>query len=79
MINSNLLDVRPVGIIHVDFNKVDIDIFDKKYILGELAYHLEFELEVIFGAQDGVLKFEATSNGRVIGNASIKFADTNYY
>lgn len=53
--------------------------FDKKYISGKTAYNLEYSIKVIFGAQDGILKFEASSQGKVIGYTSIKFATAKYY
>ena len=53
--------------------------FDKKYISGGLAFILEYSINVTFGAQDGMLKFEASSQGQVIGYTSIKFATAKYY
>lgn len=73
------LDVTYVGSIETDFTDVDLTQFDSKIIGGELVHSLEFTLKVIFGAQEGILKFEATSNGKVIGKSSISFAKASYY
>lgn len=41
-------------------------------------HKLVLEVEVVFGAQEGLLKFEATSQGKVIGNTTINFNTTNF-
>ena len=71
--NLNTTDVQWVGRIDVDFKNEDLIDFKKKVISGKLCYQLQFSIKVILGAQDGVLKFETTSRGRVIGNTSIRY------
>ncbi|KAF3482027.1 uncharacterized protein GIQ15_04786 [Arthroderma uncinatum] len=68
-----------VGVIEMDFSNAELNRFPSKYIRGVLAYHLEYELKVIFGALDGVLKFEASSQGKKIGYTSISFNTIRYY
>jgi hypothetical protein len=36
-------------------------------------------VNVIFGAQEGVLKFEAVSQGKVVGETSISFHRPGFY
>ncbi|KAL2826198.1 hypothetical protein BJY01DRAFT_150276 [Aspergillus pseudoustus] len=50
-----------------------------KFVDGQLVHRLDYDLTIIFGAQDGVLKFEARANGGVIGHPSIDFAKVFYY
>ncbi|KAL4789394.1 actin-like ATPase domain-containing protein [Aspergillus venezuelensis] len=72
-------DVYRVGRIIVDFSNVDLTRFESKTIDGERTYRLSYRLKVIFGAQEGLLKFEAESQGQVIGKASIDFNLVKYY
>ncbi|KAJ0417519.1 hypothetical protein BJY00DRAFT_325500 [Aspergillus carlsbadensis] len=72
-------EVRKVGDIELDFRNVDLSMFQTKYIDGELVYKFDYSLNVVFGAREGVLKFEARSNGKVIGKTSIEFAKALYY
>ncbi|KAL4933394.1 Hsp70 family protein [Aspergillus undulatus] len=71
--------VYPVGNISVDFSGVDFSRFSSKLINGQLVYDVRLQLKVIFGAEEGVLKFEATSQGRSIGRTSINFHMAKYY
>lgn len=73
------LGVSYVGRIDIDFTNVDLTRFTNKIIDGKVVYYLKFTLKVIFGAQEGILKFEATSNRKVIGKSSITFAKASYY
>ncbi|KAH8689553.1 hypothetical protein BGW36DRAFT_391084 [Talaromyces proteolyticus] len=72
-------NIYHVGDIEVDFSHTDLNGFSSKYIDGQKAYLLTYKLKVIFGAQEGVLKFEATSQGETIGRTSIKFNTIRYY
>jgi hypothetical protein len=63
----------------VDFTNVDLNMFGRKYISGEHVYELRYSIKVIFGAQDGVLKFQTFSQGQTIGNTTINFATVKYY
>lgn len=73
------LGVSYVGRIDNDFTDVDLTRFTSKIIDGKVVYHLAYTIKVIFGAQEGILKFEATSKGKVIGKSSITFAKASYY
>ncbi|RHZ47431.1 Hsp70 family protein [Aspergillus thermomutatus] len=72
-------EVRSVGNICVDFTEVDLSIFERKSLLGTPLYKLQYDVKVIFGAQEGVLKFEAVSKGKVIGKTSINFHRPGFY
>ncbi|KAF7169279.1 hypothetical protein CNMCM5623_002075 [Aspergillus felis] len=71
--------VYAVGNIIVDFSKVNLVIFPSKVINDERVYKLSFELKVTFGAREGLLKFEALSQGQTIGQTSINFSAVKYY
>ncbi|KAE8370730.1 actin-like ATPase domain-containing protein [Aspergillus caelatus] len=75
----NCKDVYEVGDIVVDFTGVDLQQFDSKMKDGRRMYNLTYDVKVIFGAQEGVLKFEAVSQGQTIGRTSINFATIEYY
>lgn len=74
-----MLDVKYIGSVENDFTGVDLTQFNSKIIDGELVYDLRYVLKVIFGAQEGILKFEVTSKGKVIGKSNITFAKASYY
>ncbi|PGH03861.1 hypothetical protein GX51_03849 [Blastomyces parvus] len=74
-LKKSKLYIYAVGDIEVNFSNTDLNKFTSKYIDGWLVHRLEYELKVIFGAQDGVLKFEDTCQGATIGQTSIKFND----
>lgn len=63
----------------MDFSNVDLSRFESKVEGARRLYELEYELEVTFGAQEGVLKFKATSQGKTIGLTSIKYNTVRYY
>ncbi|EGD99513.1 hypothetical protein TESG_06780 [Trichophyton tonsurans CBS 112818] len=71
--------IKKVGTISVDITDIDFNLFEKKLIDGVLSYQAKFSVKVIFGAQDGVLKFETTSQGKVVGKTTIDFTNTKYY
>ncbi|KAB8210440.1 hypothetical protein BDV34DRAFT_220577 [Aspergillus parasiticus] len=68
-----------VGQIVVDFSNVDLSRFESKTVDGEHLYSLSYKLKVIFGAQEGILQFEAVSQGQTIGTTSINFNTLKYY
>ncbi|KAL2851693.1 hypothetical protein BJX68DRAFT_265937 [Aspergillus pseudodeflectus] len=72
-------DVRKIGDITVDFRNVNLSMFKTKRVSGRLLYKLDYSLNVIFGAQEGVLMFEARANGQVIGKTSVDFARALFY
>ncbi|RAH64719.1 Hsp70 family protein [Aspergillus aculeatinus CBS 121060] len=65
--------VYRVGRIIVDFSQVDLSRFPVKEKDGDKVYKLEYNIRVTFGARDGLLKFEAISQGKTIGETSIEF------
>ncbi|KAL4919680.1 hypothetical protein BDW62DRAFT_199691 [Aspergillus aurantiobrunneus] len=70
--------VSEIGEIVVDFTNTDLAKFYSKIVNGWKMYKLDYELQVVFGAQEGVLKFTATSRGQTIGRASINFDAVRY-
>ncbi|KAL4901109.1 hypothetical protein BDW74DRAFT_88294 [Aspergillus multicolor] len=72
-------DVYKVGDIAVDLSNVDLRRFDKKVINNMHVYDIQLQLKVTFGAQEGLLKFDATSQGRKIGETCIDFSTTKFY
>lgn len=77
--SNRTADCYVVGEIEVNFSNADLNEFPSKYIDGWRVYLLKYTLKVIFGAQDGVLKFEAASQGKTIGRTSINFNTIKYY
>ncbi|KAL2862593.1 Hsp70 family protein [Aspergillus lucknowensis] len=77
--NRDHKDVYKVGAVVVDFSNVDLTRFDSKLTQGGRAYNLTYEIKVTFGAQEGVLKFEAISQGQRIGQTSIDFNEDKWY
>jgi hypothetical protein len=73
------IDVRKIGDISVDFRNVDLSVFETKRVSDRVLYKLDYSLNVIFGAQEGVLKFEARADGQVIGKTSVDFARALFY
>ncbi|EGD88095.2 uncharacterized protein TERG_04346 [Trichophyton rubrum CBS 118892] len=71
--------IKKVGTICVDITDIDSNLLEKRLIDGVLSYHVEFSVKVIFGAQDGVLRFETTSQGKLVGKTTIDFTNTKYY
>ncbi|GFF98153.1 heat shock 70 kDa protein 12A [Aspergillus udagawae] len=71
--------VYTVGDIIVDFSNVNLATFPSKVIKDERVYKLSYELKVTVGAREGVLKFEALSQGQTIGQTSINFSAAKYY
>lgn len=68
-----------MGEIVVDFSNVDLSRFGSKSVDGERLYSLSYNLTVILGAQEGILRFEAVSQGQTIGTTSINFNTIKYY
>ncbi|KAE8364462.1 hypothetical protein BDV27DRAFT_128405 [Aspergillus caelatus] len=71
--------VYEVGEIVVDFSNTDLSRFESKSVDGKRLYYLRYKLKVIFGAQEGILRFEAVSQGQTIGTTSINFNTLKYY
>ncbi|KAM0091075.1 hypothetical protein ACP6JD_005519 [Aspergillus fumigatus] len=71
--------VYEVGNIAVDFSNVDLELFPSKVIKNKRVYKLNYKLRVTFGAREGVLKFEAVSQGQTVGQTSINFSAAKYY
>ncbi|KAL4733033.1 hypothetical protein BDV11DRAFT_200880 [Aspergillus similis] len=72
-------DVYKIGDIAIDLSNVDLGRFNSKLIDGRRAYDIWLQLKVTFGAQEGLLKYEAISQGKTIGVTSINFSTTRYY
>lgn len=72
-------DVRKVGKIMANLENVDLSNFNHRIRNGKTVYDVQFQIRVIFGAQEGILKFEAHSHGQLIGATSINFAHTRSY
>ncbi|KAL4900219.1 hypothetical protein BDW74DRAFT_182974 [Aspergillus multicolor] len=66
-------DVREVGKIKMDMREVDITRFPYKDYMEKRAYYIEYHDRIIFGAREGVLKFESHMDGQVIGKTSINY------
>lgn len=63
----------------MDFTNTDLDIFESKIKDGWKVYYLRYQLQVVFAAQEGILKFTVTCQGQTIGSADINFNTVKYY
>ncbi|EED23507.1 Hsp70 family protein [Talaromyces stipitatus ATCC 10500] len=66
--------IEHVGMIVVDFRNVDLAQFEKKKVNGIETTVLQYAVKVVFGAEEGVLKFLVIANDAVIGTANIDFS-----
>ncbi|PYI02703.1 actin-like ATPase domain-containing protein [Aspergillus sclerotiicarbonarius CBS 121057] len=64
---------QPVGTIHMTFSNRDLKHFEWKMKRGRVMYEASCRLRVVFGSQEGVLKFEVTCRDKVVGQAIIDF------
>jgi hypothetical protein len=71
--------VYKIGDIAVDLSNVDLSRFNSKLIDDRRAYDIQLHLKVTFGAQEGLLKYEAISQGKTIGVTSIDYSTARYY
>ncbi|KAL4876440.1 hypothetical protein BJY04DRAFT_231620 [Aspergillus karnatakaensis] len=76
---SSCVDVRAVGELVVDFRKVSRSIFATKHIAGQKVYRIDYCHRVVFNAEEGLLRFEAVVDGKVVGKTSIEFTHENFY
>lgn len=74
-----MLGIRKLGDIFVKFGNKDLERFERKYTADGLLYKLDYSVHVVFGAEEGLLKFETRMNDRVVGDTSIEYADAFYY
>ncbi|KAL4937446.1 hypothetical protein BDV06DRAFT_226965 [Aspergillus oleicola] len=71
-------DVRKVGDLAAGFGTMDLSPFPSKRRLGKRLNHFKVSFNVIYGAQEGLLKVEARINGKIVENTSFKFAKNEY-
>ncbi|KAL3461817.1 hypothetical protein BJX64DRAFT_260157 [Aspergillus heterothallicus] len=72
-------DVYKVATITISLSNVDMNRFDSKLINGRRVFDVRLQLKLTLGAEEGVIKFEATSQGRSIGSTTIDFSTTKFY
>jgi len=69
-----LAAVYEVGSITSDFSKVDLSRFRSKVHDGRRHYLSNgYCLDVTFGAQEGILKFQGNHDGKAIGHSKIDY------
>ena len=73
-LTDKLREIEHVGIIAVDFRNVDLSQFEKKKVKGIETTVLQYSVKVIFGAEEGVLKFVVIAKDAVIGTVNIDFS-----
>lgn len=74
-----MLDIRKLGDIFVKFGSHDLERFERKHTADGLLYKLDYSVHIVFGEEEGLLKFEARMNDQVVGDTSIEYADAFYY
>lgn len=67
--------VEKVGLIHVDFGQVDYSQFESRWNreLSQWVHRIPIDIEVHFGAENGILDFKVVFQGNTIGQASIEY------
>lgn len=73
-LTSRLPAIEHIGIISIDFKNVDLSQFEKKKIDGIETTVLQYSIKVIFGAEEGVLKFLVSAKDAIIGTVDIDFS-----
>lgn len=71
------MDVFRVGTFEFDFPAIDVNKFVYKQYKGCRTYHLVDKVEVMMGNKEGLLSFNATMKGIVLGHSQISFPDDN--
>ncbi|KAK3362433.1 hypothetical protein B0T25DRAFT_561503 [Lasiosphaeria hispida] len=70
--------VEEIGQVSFDFTSVDMAGFEKKNLKegrGKVKYKVEYEVNVDFRSDVGVLRCFCTSRGKTIGATSLHFSD----
>lgn len=69
-----LAGVYEVGSITSDFSNVDLSNFRSKICNGKRHYLSKgYHLDITFGAQEGILKFQGNHDGKAIGHSKIDY------
>jgi hypothetical protein len=72
--SNTSLEIEHVGTVAVDFRNVNLNHFERKKVNGIETTVLQYSIKVIFGAEEGVLKFLVIAKDAVIGTADIEFS-----
>jgi hypothetical protein len=75
MPTDNLVGVRKIGTIIVDFTNVDMSGFRKRMGENRLEYELAYQIGVDFRSDEGVLRCFCLADGKTIGVTTISFTD----
>lgn len=72
--NPQLIEkgIKHEGSFVANFQDLDLSRFDHKLVAGKELVNLEYRVEVALGSQDGLLKYQARSQGKVIGTMELK-------
>lgn len=67
-------DVDLIGVMIYDFTKIPLNRFESKRRHGKRIYNLDFEVEVLMGTKEGVLRFRVKTKDDLIGEMEIDFS-----
>jgi len=76
---DNFAGVTEIGIVTIDFTDVDMSRFKKRNAIYSgvhvTEYKLEYQIELNFRAESGVLGITCISGGKRIGTTTIEFQE----
>lgn len=67
-------DVDLVGVMIYDFTEIPLTRFETKRRHGKRLYYLKFDVEVLMGTKEGVLRFRVLNEADLIGEMEIDFS-----
>jgi hypothetical protein len=65
--------VSHAGTISIDFSDIDMSIFDTKKERHTKLWRLTYDVEVLVGAEEGVLLFRVVTNEELIGKTELEY------
>jgi hypothetical protein len=67
-------DVDLVGVMIYDFTEIPLTRFETKRRHGKRVYYLKFNVEVLMGTKEGVLRFRVLTETDLIGEMEVDFS-----
>jgi hypothetical protein len=67
-------EVDLVGVMIYDFTDIPLTRFDTKRRHGKRIYNLKFDIDVLMGTKEGVLRFRVLTGKDLIGEMEIDFS-----
>lgn len=74
---TGIAGIQSVGTIQITLSNADLNLFQTIWNGPSVTHNVYCMLRVIFGSDEGVLKFEITCRDKVVGQAIIDFHNHN--